>query len=232
MKAQLKTQLRKWIYFTGGERRLFSLLFDNHIIRSLAQILQARNGYFQRTGWMRSWTISRPVNEKGEAIPWLTYPFLSFLEDTLHGHFTLFEFGCGNSTKYYARRVAYVECVEHDPSFIPSFTSQEKKKVCVHVVSLEDVEKYTNILNYLEKKYQIIVVDGRYRVQCMRHSVNYLTTDGVMILDDSLRSRYREGFQYMKEKGFRHINFYGLKALGYETSCTTLFYRDKNCLEI
>jgi hypothetical protein len=54
----------------------------------------------------------------------------------------------------------------------------------------------------------------------------------VLILDDSERSEYKEGIEFVLQKGFRKIAFWGI-APGYlYRKSTTLFYKDNNCLSV
>jgi len=75
-------------------------------------------------------------------------------------------------------------------------------------------------------------VDGRQRVNCARFAVDFLTNDGVLILDNSERENYQEIKTLLKDKGFRWIDFYGMAPIVSHETCTTIFYRDTNCLGI
>ena len=48
----------------------------------------------------------------------------------------------------------------------------------------------------LVKRYEdVIAVDGRDRVNCVKHAMPKLKPGGVLVLDDSHRPRYREAFE-------------------------------------
>ena len=228
----VRESLRKLIYLSGGHRLLLSILVENKVIRAIVNMIQEKSGYLQQTGWIRALLEQRTINARGEDIPWLTYSCIDFLDERLQRSFHLFEFGCGSSTRYYARRVSSVDAVEYDNERVPKLTEEEKKKVQVYLISSDQKERYTNILDQIEKKYQIIIVDGDHKVSCIRSAVEYLTEDGVLVLNDSHSQKYVEGKFFMKDKGFRHLDFCGLKALRYDFSSTTIFYRPGNCMQI
>ncbi len=232
MKKILRAGLHKLILLTGAQDKILGVLFNNDAIRMLVRTLLEENSYLKRVGWLRAAQEKASVDAAGEAIPWLTYPFVHFLSDRLKPSFKLFEFGCGASTHYFAKRVASVEAIEHNPDWLPTLTDEEKEKVHIHLISLKEPSRYTNILETLGKTYQVIVVDGRHRVACMRAAVNYLSTDGVLILDNAERAWYAPGLQLMQEKGFRKLNFYGMAGMAVTGCCTTIFYREGNCMDI
>jgi hypothetical protein len=59
-----------------------------------------------------------------------------------------------------------------------------------------------------------------------------LTEHGVVILDDAQREQYLPGVQHLTARGFKRLNFEGLKPTGIAPEKTTLFYRAQNCLDL
>jgi hypothetical protein len=80
--------------------------------------------------------------------------------------------------------------------------------------------------------YNIILIDGRSRLQCLAQAVHHLSDDGVIILDDSEREKYAPAFHTALLFGFKQITFYGIKPCGLKTVATTIFYKQNNCLGI
>ena len=81
-------------------------------------------------------------------------------------------------------------------------------------------------------KYDIIVVDGRRRNDCAMFAVDYLTEKGVIILDNSEREDYQPAKDFMKQKGFKQIDFWGIAPIIAYNNCTSVFYKVNNCLDI
>ncbi|PZS10133.1 MAG: FkbM family methyltransferase, partial [Chloroflexi bacterium] len=69
-------------------------------------------GMYRKVGWQRSVRTGLPVGPDGEAIPWFSYPALAWLDAVVTGSERVFEFGSGNSTVWFSRRVAEVVSVE------------------------------------------------------------------------------------------------------------------------
>ena len=65
-------------------------------------------------GWFESFNTKRSIDKEGNPIPWCTYPFIKFIEPKLNKDFSVFEYGSGNSTIWYAQRVKEIISVEND----------------------------------------------------------------------------------------------------------------------
>lgn len=181
-------------------------------------------------GWFRSYAAKQSIDANGNPLPWYTYAFIFFLEPRVKSSFEVFEYGSGNSTRWYGARVKNITAVEHDTQWIQHISSKLPANSKVLARSLGDT--YIEAVNTENKKYNIIVVDGRNRVKCTAYAVNFLTEDGVLILDNSERSWYQKAKDIMEEKGFKRLDFQGMAPIvGHET-CTTVFYRSGNCLGI
>jgi hypothetical protein len=70
--------------------------------------------YLKPLGWDRS-VVSRQAEDRDGPVPWITYPALRMLDRIVQPHFKVFEYGAGNSSLWWASRVAEVVAVEHDP---------------------------------------------------------------------------------------------------------------------
>jgi tRNA A58 N-methylase Trm61 len=142
----------------------------------------------------------------------------------------IFEFGAGNSTLYYAKRVASVTAVEHNASWYDKIKSNLPANVNLLYKELKYDGDYCRAALVNSKTYNMVIVDGRDRVNCLKNSLQALAQNGVVILDDSQREEYEEGKMFLKEKGFRSIDFWGINPANTYSSCTTVFYKTDNCL--
>lgn len=196
------------------------------------KLILRETSYLHTTGWVESLKRGYPCDAQGLEIPWMNYPVVNFLKERLNKELALFEFGSGYSTLFYATLVRDVTSVEYNKEWY-DFMSKRK----VNNVSLLYREKdidgtYCRTINETEKEYDIVVVDGRDRVNCVKQSIEKLSSKGIILLDDSNRNRYKEAIEYAKNKGFRSLNIEGLKATGHGIDRTTLLYRNENCLNI
>jgi tRNA A58 N-methylase Trm61 len=186
-------------------------------------------GYFVDTGWIRSYNSS-PQNANGEPIAWLTYSFIYFIEDRLTKSMNILEFGSGNSTHYFSKRLKHVYSVEHHLEWYEKVKKELNDNCTLEFIELDN--GYELAADRWSEDFDIILVDGRKRVECVKNSLSKLKENGVLILDNSEREEYKEAFKIMKESGFKRLDFFGI-APGYiSLSCTTVFYRTNNCLNI
>lgn len=202
------------------------------LLRAAKALFFVRNSYLYTTGWMRSLREDKPLNKDGEELPWMNYSIIHFLENRLRKDIRLFEFGCGYSTSFYARRVQSVTSVEHNEEWFRAMSKAAPENV-MFIFKWSDCNgEYCRTIHSTGQKYDIVIVDGRDRVNCIKQGLEELTSRGVILLDDSQREDYLEGINYAKSKGFRALDFKGLKPTGNEMEQATIFYRPDNCLEI
>ncbi len=91
---------------------------------------------------------------------------------------------------------------------------------------VEEITNYTN-------EFDIVVLDGRERVQCCKNSLLALKKGGVIIWDNSDRHEYDEGYKYLLANNFKRIDFQGLGPINSRAWCTSVFYKEReNCLDI
>jgi hypothetical protein len=207
---------------------IFKLIQSPKTLRAL--LSQRYSGYLIDQGWFNSFNSNAPVDSNNEPIPWLTYPFIDFIIPRLSNRLTLFEFGAGNSTLFYAKRVKEVVSIEHNKDWYKKISKQAMDNV--KLIYKELNEEYPKYLQTLNRKFDIIIVDAEERVNCIKYSLNALSEAGVIVLDDSERSEYKEGINFLKANDFKHLDFWGISPGILFKKCTSIFYKEKNCLEI
>jgi hypothetical protein len=197
-----------------------------------ADVVQQARTYLNDVGWIRSRRTKRPVDRRGRPIPWYTYPAIEFVRPRLRPTMRVFEFGSGNSTLWWADRVAAVMSVEHNPAWATKMAAQVPPNVTYLHVPLEPNGAYCRAAQSAPDAFDIIVIDGRDRVNCAREGLASLRSDGVIIWDNSDRLKYRPGFEYLEEHGFRRIQFSGHGPINAHSWETSVFYRSENCFGI
>lgn len=144
-------------------------------------------------------------------LPWWTFSAIDRVEAFLaqHPQARIFEYGSGSSTIWLAKRAGTVESIEHDPNW----TSQMEPYVQEHpnirlrtVVPTHssnplcasgkaewqgfDFSGYVHAIDGTEA-YDLIVVDGRARSDCLKVALPHLRPGGLIVFDDSYRARYQ-----------------------------------------
>lgn len=184
-----------------------------------------------QNGWFRSYHTKQSVDKNGNPIPWCTYPFIHFIEPRLHQQMDVFEFGCGNSTIWYASRVHMIRAVEHDEAWVKLVEPKLPPNANVVYRSLE-TGSYQEEVKQGGAKYHIIIVDGRQRNKSALNALDSLTPDGVIIWDNSDLAHYQSGVYKLISIGFKRLDFWGISPVTAHLNCTTVFYRADNSLGI
>lgn len=191
------------------------------------------NGYLKDVGWFKSFKLGIPVDKFGQPIPWYTYPAISFIEKRIHDQMSVFEYGCGNSTLWWVRHVKRIVSCEHDQGWYGKMKKQVPVNVELHYVGLEfENGRYAKKVATYQNEFDIIVIDGRDRVNCAMNCLTALKEGGVIIWDNSDRPEYEAGYQYLLENGFKQIDFQGIGPIVTISTSTSIFYKDNNCFGI
>jgi hypothetical protein len=209
---------------------IFWLLLRKVNLGGAVQLMM--NGGILEDGWYKSYNSKTAIDKQGKPIPWCTYPYIKFIEPRLKRYFNAFEFGCGNSTLWYAERVGKIKSVEHDKSWYEQISKRLPGNSSIVHVELIDGGDYSKEVLTGGEKYDIIIVDGRDRVNCIKNSIPSLSNEGVIVFDNSDRPQYKEGIDILLAKGFKKIDFIGLSPVTPHNNFTSVFYKTNNCLEI
>ena len=204
----------KRVFFSSDQRYLLEMY--NH-------------GYIFETGFMKSYQLKKVVFNDGRPAPWFNYSFIDFLTPKLNESLYIYEYGLGNSTKYFNKISPNCYGVEHEVAWYNEVVDKSKLKPNYN---LANGEEYINAISKTGEKFDIIVVDGIHRDDCIKVGIEFLSEKGVVILDDTERNEYADSILFLKTNGFKEIRISGIKALGRHYSCTSVFYRIDNCLEI
>jgi len=230
----MKSYLRKAIYniltLIMDREKLVFLLSSEYVEKVLLGF--KKENYLYDIGWTNSIITGNVVDASNNPVPWVTYPFIQFIGERLNNTIDVFEFGSGNSTLYYANKVATVTSVEHDKFWYDKIKSSMPSNVALFYSELTDGGDYCYYALKTKKLYDIIIVDGMERVDCCINNITALKPSGVIIIDDTERHEYDKATAFLREKGFKRIDFWGTAPTVYYLRCTTIFYKNNNCLGI
>ncbi|MDF2456946.1 MAG: FkbM family methyltransferase [Cytophagaceae bacterium] len=200
---------------------------------NLASGIELRmTGYLVEKGWYKSYRSKKSIDKDNKSIPWLTYPFITFLEKRLNKDLDVFEYGSGDSTFWYAQRVKSVDAVEHHYQWYQYVNSKKTDNTRIYHIALDYSGRYCKAIEMTQKKYDVVIVDGRDRNKCLEEALKALKPGGVVILDNSERGKYKTGILFMKEQGFKHLEFEGMSPVATTLNVTSLFYKSENCLGV
>ncbi len=195
-------------------------------------VLLKQASFLSEIGWFQSYEQKQSIDRNGGPLPWVTYSMIAFLEPLLRRDLSVFEFGCGNSTLWWAARVGRVVSVEHDAEWRMKIAPTLPPNAELHHVELIRDGAYCRKAAEYPASFDLISIDGRDRVNCAKNSLSALRPGGVILWDNSEREEYIPGTEFLKAQGFRRIDFWGMGPINLGQSCTSIFYRTENCLGI
>ncbi len=192
-----------------------------------------RRAYLTNSGWVRSGWAHVPVDALGNPLPWYTYSCTAFLEGRVRADMRVFEYGSGQSTRWWAGRVTRVDAVEDDEAWVARVREQLPANVDLRFAQT-DGGAYARSAAERGTRFDVIVIDGSDRNTCARMSLEAIAEDGVIIWDNTEEPNlFGEGLELLRLAGFRRLDFHGLGPLNMDGWCTSVLYRPaSNCFEI
>lgn len=170
-------------------------------------------------GQWRSIKEDVPVDKDGNSIPWYTYPAIEYLKRLDVSDKSVFEWGSGNSSLFWAMRAKEVISIESD---IKWFNFVSKNRLSNQkVILLERENEYTGVILSQDKVFDIIVIDGIYRCECSKSAVKCLSEGGLIVLDNS--DWCPGATTVLRESGLTQIDFSGFGPANSYAWTTSLF---------
>ena len=199
----------------------------------LSALLSQRDfGYLLEIGWFNSFKSHKSVDKNGKPIPWFSYPFIDFLTPRLSKELTVFEFGSGNSTLFFAERVKKVISIEHNNEWYQIVSKAKPDNVDLILTKSDSSENYLDYIKTMNEVVDVIIVDGLHRIDCLKAAIEKLSGMVVIILDDSERDEYKAGIDFVLQSGFKSLQFWGISPGYLYRKSTTVFYGTLNCFNI
>ena len=148
----------------------------------------------------------------------MSYKAVDWFESYLKSDMTVFEYGSGGSTLFFAKRVKTVVSIEHDRLWYDRVCSELDKHgisnchllLCEPEKTAEpgndqqytsankgfegySFERYVSTIEeYPDASFDLALVDGRARRSCLSHVVQKVRAGGYVVLDDSDRQEYAD----------------------------------------
>jgi precorrin-6B methylase 2 len=186
-------------------------------------------GGLKDDGWFRSVMANAPVDAAGNPLPWISYAARHFLEKRVRNDMTVFEFGSGYSTLWWAGRARKVVACESNEGWC---TEIQRRAPANTEILLAKEEEYPSVILKQPGTFDVIVIDGGDRVACVPAALDRLSERGVIIWDDTERTVYQPGFDLLRQRGFSRIEFAGMGPVTNVAKETSVFYRTGNIFSI
>lgn len=195
------------------------------LLRYRLVLLLVRN-LLRDQGMYRSILRARPTRADGEPVPWFTLPATAYLDQLDFSDRRVFEFGSGFSTLYWQHRAASVTSVEDDEEWYAEMKDRldPDRVTYLHVI---DPERYVGAIE--TGTYDVVVIDGSWREQCVAPALAHLSPRGVLIFDNA--DWYPEQAAQIRGAGLLEVDFTGVAPGNAYTSTTSMFFRPGAAIE-
>jgi hypothetical protein len=176
--------------------------------------------------WIKTLFSGDPLKDKN---PRLSIGAISWFEKHLNKKMQLFEYGSGGSTLFFSEKVKKLVSVEHDKNWFDRIKKSLKKNNTTNTSylliipqkgknnefssSLKEYKncnfkKYTkSITKFPDNSFDVVLVDGRARLSCLKEAIPKVKKEGYLILDNSERPKYQEAFKLLSK--YEKKDFFG-----------------------
>jgi hypothetical protein len=114
----------------------------------------------------------------GIPFPWYTKPALEVIDKLILRKKRVFEYGCGDSTKWYRAKGAQVFGVDTNMKWAEQCGVKHETFFPAYVEYIEQCGVYL---------FDIIVIDGMWRDECTEKALKYLKDGGLLIIDNYMQ---------------------------------------------
>lgn len=173
-----------------------------------------------KLGFSRSLSCKRPVTFDGLPYPWFTYSAIQFLDQLDLSEATVFEWGSGYSSLYFARRCRLVHSVDTSTQWHKEISSSKPRNL---KLSLRDVSLFAETIEESSIQYDIIVIDAERRLDCAALAVYRLKPGGIILLDNA--DNCPRTCKSLRDNGFTQIDFYGIGPIALDPWVTSMFVK-------
>jgi hypothetical protein len=161
--------------------------------------------WLKAQGYDRSFQSMRAIGANEEPVPWYTYSLIEYLRQFDLSRARVFEYGSGHSTLFWASRCAEVVSVEHNPEWYECMRGQLPGNATLYLK--QNANEYASIIKEMEGVFDIIVIDGEWRLKCAQESLGYLPKSGFLVLDNS--DWFVDTNSYLREQSLFQVDFNG-----------------------
>lgn len=174
----------------------------------------------EQQGLARSIEHSECLDSQARPIPWYTYPAIEYFGQWACDGWRIFEYGCGNSSLYWADRGATVCSVEHDPQWHERMLGRinpQRQQLLLR----QEREAYAAAIHECGDAFDMVVVDGIWRNECAAEGLKRLKSGGLVLLDNS--DWYTDVATTLRQHGFLQVDFNGFGPINAYTWTTSIF---------
>lgn len=162
-----------------------------------------------------------PVDRHKCPLPWYTYPAIEYLQQCDFSKCDIFEFGSGNSSRFWSIRARTITSVESDHHWYGSGIKQLSSNQTLLLRT--EMEEYVNTIHHHDTFYDVIVIDGKYRYNCTVEALKRIKSSGIIILDNA--DWFPNTAKLLRDNTFTEVDFIGTGPINSYAWCTSVFFK-------
>lgn len=178
-------------------------------------------------GYDASVKAQRPISAQGQPLPWYTYPAIEYLSQWDCRGLNVFEYSSGYGSLWWADKGANQYSVEHDPAWHAQMAS-----LATHLKYLglkENREEYANAIDAFKISWDLIIIDGVWRIRCAEAALRAVNSQTLLLLDNS--DWYRDVAEILRSAGYFQVDFSGFGPINSYAWTTSLFFPFKSAMQ-
>jgi hypothetical protein len=211
--------LRKLKHSAVGQRVSTSLWFPPNW-RSTLQVCRILAMDYAH---LKTVALRRPVDAEGHAIPWYTFPAIEFLRQLDFSEASVFEYGSGNSTVFWASVARDVVSVEDEESWHAEILRAVPANC--RLLLQTDLDRFVAAIDDYDA-FDVVIVDGpargRTRLKCARAALRHLKSCGMVIVDNA--DWLPQTTAFLRDSGLLQVDFTGFSPINGFTGTTSVFF--------
>jgi hypothetical protein len=162
------------------------------------------------------------VGKDGQPVPWYSYPATEFLSCLDLSAASVFEYGSGNSSRWWLARCSKLVAVENDRSWFDQIRASISSPEFQYIFAEE--ADYARQIDAFGAAFEVIIVDGVRRADCALAAIDHLKIFGgkLLILDNS--DWYPSLVPHIRKSlGWVQADFHGFGPISRFTTTTSIF---------
>ncbi|MFM7050518.1 MAG: SAM-dependent methyltransferase [Planctomycetota bacterium] len=187
--------------------------------RAVSHSLKVHRILSRDFGHFRSIRTGESADRDGRPVPWFTYPMIEFLDQIDLSQYSVFEYGSGNSTMYWAKHARQVVAVEDHRGWY----ERMKPLLPANVeYRFREGDAYPAAIGEDgDRRFDIVVIDGTRRLSCAKAALVHTKPSGCVIVDNS--AWVPKTTAVVREAGFIQVDMNGFAPVAKYSSATSIF---------
>jgi len=167
---------------------------------------------------MRRWEC---IDASDAPVPWYTYPAIEYIKQLDFSDKNVFEYGSGNSTRFWAERCKKVVSVEDNKEWYDKIRGKLPARAEYHL--LEEGKEYIKAIDNYADDFDVVIIDGSHRYECAVEAIGKLRDDGFIVLDNS--DWYEKTSELLRNSDLIEVDMSGFGPINGYTWTTSFYFR-------